>query len=194
MRKSTVSMARALLIIVVCMLTLMCVGALAQVSETPDEAVAVGIQRGTLPEWVDSAVDQRYRLRLSRVYACLSNPGTGDRWVTWTSWVNYLEFRLSGKWNHLPKVPWTQEDWDVCGWEMPEEPSVPRAIGAPAYWSIACVVTCDSGLVDWNRMRVAGATIPGEICGELVDGPPAGWYMLPRLRSAGGVIAVAQCE
>lgn len=160
---------------------------------SPNEALQRAQAEALLPVWADAGDMYRLKFVGGGAYLCLQDATSGARWtVTGPVQLALLAIRTATwPWGG-PHTGVTYAERRIC---WPDMPSRPLATGEPAYWSIICMTACDGTLpLDWAAMNLprnlAGTTVIGEECGE----PQAyGFWTLPRIRSAGGLIAVTRC-
>lgn len=153
---------------------------------------------GWLPAWLDAPdtirVVERKEGTIWYLYRCLQDAQTGAQWVLRTRRSKDRavgEGRTAINWA-TPKKALTAEQISVCFTApppTPPEPPAPAAIGEPAYAYILHAGQTVNGPIQWTRMNqvaVAGATAPGERCGEHRlqsvsehTDPKVGWYIVP---------------
>lgn len=133
-------------------------------AETALDAIAAGMTRGTLPEWMPYSVEYRLLSDAGTSWLCLA---TADE----RRWVLRMQQQRIGQWlyDQRPQEytagPITDDDWSRC-WPGIPSPLGPRTVTGYAYPEIRRA----DGVIDWAHMRPVAIGAPGQRCRHRIEG------------------------
>lgn len=155
--------------------------------------INLGKEEGKLPTWFDAQDGVRTVTEGFKVYACLTDAQSSNRWVAATNLSKVRRYLDGYPWLSSGEgVPITSAEWALCFPDIPFPQAGPVALGEPVYRFIAHTRPAREAPLDWASMNadgVMGQTVAGQPCGNPtpeISGhtdPAVGWYSLP----AGGM-------
>ena len=159
----------------------------------PAQALKYGKDNGILPNWMDMRDNVQLRDVGGRIYICVQNKQTGDKFTILTSATGLILWLQTGLVTYASThVSTTYTENRVC---WPELPALPVTLGEPAYWYINCIGACDpvTGVPNLPFMDTqlnAGTPRKGELCGKYVG---MGFYEYPQLQGDRNSVPVTRC-
>lgn len=157
------------------------------------DGLGYAMESHRLPAWYTIDDDVRILTRDRRIYACITDRGTGKQWASWGPLAIVTRAVLTDGWTPSAPVATTADDYAVCSFTPPPElvqPPMAYALDGKVYRGIVHTgppYTKTSPL-DWTSMdrdfAASTSMLVGEPCGTAKldepetgsSDPKVGWY------------------